>query len=218
MLTIISLPAENRPASVNHGRVALVSYAFLCTRRLSSPLAHQPRARPRAWAALRSSATARINVAVQALTGANRSGSRPPMLLATSQMTNQIRVNSSPHSQSSGRRRSATPVSLRSWRRFHADASVHHGHPLRNDDQWVAIRLGELGVGLDHRADPQQYVGDRVGVAGRGTSVAVQERKGPQRVDHLLGVRVGDRRDPHRHVAEQLGGGAARAAGDDRPK
>jgi len=52
-------------------------------------VSHAP-PRPRACAAPRSSATARIRVAVHALTGANRSGSCLPTVLAINQMMNQM--------------------------------------------------------------------------------------------------------------------------------
>src|SRR5579875_2866768 len=81
-------------------------------------------------------------------------------------------------------------------------------------DQRVDVEFDHLGMSLHQRAQPQQHVLDRLKVAPLGAAVAVEQRKDPQGAQHLRRVEVGQRRDPYRHVAEQLGRGAPRATGD----
>ena len=53
-------------------------------------------------------------------------------------------------------------------------------------------------------------------VAAGRAAVAVEQRERAQRAEHLARVEVGQRRDPHRDVADQLGGRPAGAAREHR--
>ena len=88
--------------------------------------------------------------------------------------------------------------------------------PCGTRDDGVGVELGDLRVRLHERAETQQHVFDGCDVARRRAAVAVEQREGAQRAQHLPRVEVGERRDAHRHVAEHLGARSARAAGDHR--
>ena len=96
-------------------------------------------------------------------------------------------------------------------------------HPRVDDDGavWpgdhrIAVELGDLRMGIDHRPHAQEERLDRPEVAARGAPVAVEQRKGLQRAQHLPGVEVGQRRDPHGDIVEQLGRPTAGPAGQHR--
>jgi hypothetical protein len=59
-------------------------------------------------------------------------------------------------------------------------------------------------MGVDQGTDPQEQVLEGGHVAPWGAAVAVQQREGLERADHLGRFPVGQRGDAHGHVLEQL--------------
>ena len=88
--------------------------------------------------------------------------------------------------------------------------------PRRTDDDRVAVELGDRGEVVGERADPAQDVLERADVGRRRTAVAAEqrERRAARAAWSWTSASVSGAR--RTDVGEQLGGGAARRAGDDR--
>jgi hypothetical protein len=95
------------------------------------------------------------------------------------------------------------------------DAGVDDGGAVRTDDERIAVELDDLVVSLDHRADAHQDALDGRKVAWRRPPVTTQQCRDSESGEHLGGVGVGHRCDPHRDVLLQLSLGPAGTAGED---
>ena len=77
--------------------------------------------------------------------------------------------------------------------------------PSGADDDGVAVELADLGQLVGEHADAQQQVLERGDVSRRRAAVAEQQGRRTQRPDELRGVDVGQRYEPQRGVADELG-------------
>ena len=80
----------------------------------------------------------------------------------------------------------------------------------------VQVELGHLGEVVREPAEPVDEVDQRGRVGRRRAAEAGDEPPALPPVHELLGVDVGERRDPEGRVADQLGEDAAGAEGDER--
>ena len=87
---------------------------------------------------------------------------------------------------------------------------------LRQDR--VELERGDLREVVGEPADTQKQVLERGGVRGRRATMTEQQRGGLGSVDEGRGVVPGQRRDPVRAVADELGDHATDAERDDRPE
>ena len=107
-------------------------------------------------------------------------------------------------------------ASVRTVRPRDPDPRVDDDGAVGQADHRVEVELGELGEVVGELREPVQHVGERGGVGGRGAAEPGDEPPGLARGDELVGVDVGQRRQPEVGVADQLGEHAAGAEGDER--
>ena len=102
--------------------------------------------------------------------------------------------------------------------RCDADARVDRDAAVGRGDHRVQVELGDLGMVVGEPAEPVER-GRRARRRRRAARRGSRARAGPPcRGDELLGVDVGQRREPERRLADQLGEHAAGAERDERPE
>ena len=87
---------------------------------------------------------------------------------------------------------------------------------MLGDDDGIEIELRDLGQLVGHQADPQQQVLDPVDGSRRRAAVAEEQRRAAERPNEIVRVDIGERKDAHRPVAEQLGRRSAESEHHDR--
>src|SRR5581483_7501251 len=98
---------------------------------------------------------------------------------------------------------------LRARPRAKADPGIDGDAPLLRRDHRVEIELLRLRQLLGEAGKPKDEVDERLRVGRRRAAKAGDEPACLAGVDELLGVHVGQRRDPERRCADQLGENAA---------
>ena len=93
-----------------------------------------------------------------------------------------------------------------------------HQTPSLPGEDGVEIQLADLGEIIGEPGDPQQRVRERGGIRRRRAPVAGQQRRDVHRVDHLLGIGVGQRGQPGHVIAVHAGGRIAGPEHDQRPE
>ena len=96
------------------------------------------------------------------------------------------------------------------------DAGVDRDGAIRKAENRVEVELGHRGQVLAERREPVDEVDERGRVGRLGAAEAADESPGLAGRDELLGVDVGQGRDPEARFADQLGEHAARAERDER--
>ncbi len=96
--------------------------------------------------------------------------------------------------------------------RIDGDASI------RPCNHRIEVELGELRKILSQSRKAMQKVGDCRDICRRRALVARNELAGLARVDELIRIYIGERRDPKAGLSDQLGQHATRAEGDQRPE
>src|SRR5262249_29802948 len=100
------------------------------------------------------------------------------------------------------------PHGLRSY----ADADIKRADPGRRDGQRIDVELADVGAKREESRDTKQRVLQCALVGARGAAEAPKQAGAAKLADHLRGIDVAERMQPHGRIGEQIEEDASRPA------